>query len=92
MNVDQIQLDNDSFPKHNKTFDLTNDIFLDERRLLKSRQVHELMDRMIGRVKPPSPPKEISKVVQVLPSNILDNTRISITRDNKTAPRKTIRA
>lgn len=56
----RLNLDNNesSFPKQNKTFDLTNDIFLDERRLLKSRQVHELMDRMIGRVKPPSPPKE----------------------------------
>ncbi|CAK95203.1 unnamed protein product (macronuclear) [Paramecium tetraurelia] len=86
------QNNNDSFPKHNKTFDLTNDIFLDERRLLKSRQVHELMDRMIGRAKPPSPPKEVQKVVQVLPSNILDNTRMTMTRDNRTAPRKTIRA
>ncbi|CAD8108771.1 unnamed protein product [Paramecium sonneborni] len=85
------QNNNDTLLKNNKTFELTNDIFLDERRLLKSRQVHELMDRMIGRVKPPSPPKETQKIVQVLPSNILDNTRISIIRDIKTAPRKTIR-
>lgn len=70
-------------PKHNVTFDITGEMFLDERRLLKSRQVHELMDRMIGRAKPLSPPK------QILPSSILDNTRIS--RDTKTAARKTIR-
>ncbi|CAD8087979.1 unnamed protein product [Paramecium primaurelia] len=49
---------------------------------------------MIIRMNPLSPPKEVQKTIQVLPSNILDNTRMTVTRDNRqqNSSKKKIRA
>lgn len=62
--------------RRNITYDLTQEITLDERRLGKSKQILELMDRMVGKQKAiPSP--RIVKTAQrmrttVLPISILD--------------------